>query len=452
MTLTGVVRRADHLPPKSPPLSTEDSSVTARQKRHHHKVRTGCLTCKKRRVRCDEGKPICGNCLKLEKVCAYGTPKTWYFEPTNTELVLARALSQMPTHSDIAKDGFSFQFFCENSLPQLCGFNPQIYCSSLEINSALKLDQLGLPVLGVDTTVFDNLWRRLMIKVAHTEPLIWRLLCCYADQQRRGIYDIHLDESVSMIKTYTQAMATLAAAIKAGASPEAVAIASFLIFALERMSRAVGSTEESFTHFEKGSNLLLSLKDNPTVRDYLLPARTQLLNMAAWFRSYHQLAPLPHDDNDDSRDTTVLILPDSFRKSADAKFYFLKICLTRNPCSCSRSRSATEHWSKACTDYTTGLALLKQWSTLITQYFESQKGLNDREARTAFAVRAQSHLVEMAYELSSEPTFDLMQSDTESDRVTCIPDPRVNVDARTDTEHDCVSNSGIYGPCKVCWG
>ncbi|CAM1507654.1 Fc.00g072950.m01.CDS01 [Cosmosporella sp. VM-42] len=34
-----------------------------------HKVRTGCITCKKRHVKCDEAKPQCGNCLKSRGHC-----------------------------------------------------------------------------------------------------------------------------------------------------------------------------------------------------------------------------------------------------------------------------------------------------------------------------------------------------------------------------------------------
>lgn len=33
------------------------------------KVRTGCITCKKRHVKCDEAKPSCGNCLKARGHC-----------------------------------------------------------------------------------------------------------------------------------------------------------------------------------------------------------------------------------------------------------------------------------------------------------------------------------------------------------------------------------------------
>lgn len=33
------------------------------------RVRTGCLTCRKRRVKCDESKPICKRCIKANVIC-----------------------------------------------------------------------------------------------------------------------------------------------------------------------------------------------------------------------------------------------------------------------------------------------------------------------------------------------------------------------------------------------
>ncbi|WYZ46754.1 hypothetical protein EsH8_IX_000979 [Colletotrichum jinshuiense] len=38
-------------------------------RRHAPKTRTGCITCKKRRIRCDEGKPTCQNCTKSKRTC-----------------------------------------------------------------------------------------------------------------------------------------------------------------------------------------------------------------------------------------------------------------------------------------------------------------------------------------------------------------------------------------------
>ncbi|KAM0252773.1 hypothetical protein ACHAQJ_007611 [Trichoderma viride] len=40
----------------------------------HKKTRTGCQRCRTRRVKCDEAKPICINCARLDLDCEYGNP------------------------------------------------------------------------------------------------------------------------------------------------------------------------------------------------------------------------------------------------------------------------------------------------------------------------------------------------------------------------------------------
>ncbi|PSN61658.1 hypothetical protein BS50DRAFT_680621 [Corynespora cassiicola Philippines] len=46
--------------------------------RHIHKrTRAGCQTCKKRRKRCDEARPICGSCAKLNLKCTYDMHLRW---------------------------------------------------------------------------------------------------------------------------------------------------------------------------------------------------------------------------------------------------------------------------------------------------------------------------------------------------------------------------------------
>ncbi|PGH14595.1 hypothetical protein AJ79_02930 [Helicocarpus griseus UAMH5409] len=35
--------------------------------------KTGCLTCRRRKVKCDEEKPVCSNCVRLRLSCQYGT-------------------------------------------------------------------------------------------------------------------------------------------------------------------------------------------------------------------------------------------------------------------------------------------------------------------------------------------------------------------------------------------
>lgn len=52
-----------------------------RKKRFSSKVRTGCETCKKRRVKCDEGKPACANCNRSGRRCEgyQSTTSTFYW-------------------------------------------------------------------------------------------------------------------------------------------------------------------------------------------------------------------------------------------------------------------------------------------------------------------------------------------------------------------------------------
>ncbi|KIV87741.1 hypothetical protein PV11_03266 [Exophiala sideris] len=55
--------------------------VLERRKAKHHKSRGGCVTCKQRRVKCDESKPECQRCRGVGQICGgYNTPVPWVFE------------------------------------------------------------------------------------------------------------------------------------------------------------------------------------------------------------------------------------------------------------------------------------------------------------------------------------------------------------------------------------
>ncbi|KAF4240585.1 hypothetical protein CNMCM6457_007163 [Aspergillus fumigatiaffinis] len=54
-----------------PPERLQSPPYHAR--RPHKKSRTGCVTCKRRRVKCDETRPFCRRCEKLGAPCSYGS-------------------------------------------------------------------------------------------------------------------------------------------------------------------------------------------------------------------------------------------------------------------------------------------------------------------------------------------------------------------------------------------
>lgn len=56
-----------------PPKSLHSKTSTGKRK-YHLKLRNGCLTCKRRRVKCDETRPQCVKCTNMKLVCGYTLP------------------------------------------------------------------------------------------------------------------------------------------------------------------------------------------------------------------------------------------------------------------------------------------------------------------------------------------------------------------------------------------
>ncbi|KAJ4164860.1 hypothetical protein LMH87_006515 [Akanthomyces muscarius] len=55
----------------SPDEPSTTSILPKRQKRFAAKVKTGCMTCRRRRIKCDEGKPSCKKCSSSGRDCEY---------------------------------------------------------------------------------------------------------------------------------------------------------------------------------------------------------------------------------------------------------------------------------------------------------------------------------------------------------------------------------------------
>ncbi|KAI2462950.1 hypothetical protein F4781DRAFT_418253 [Annulohypoxylon bovei var. microspora] len=78
------------------------------------KVRTGCLTCKARKVKCDEAKPHCNRCINTGRTCdgyaSKPTPGLLWHRPR-----------QLFQSVDSASEGRALQYFCEKTAHFLSG-------------------------------------------------------------------------------------------------------------------------------------------------------------------------------------------------------------------------------------------------------------------------------------------------------------------------------------------
>uniref|UniRef100_L2FEC2 C6 finger domain-containing protein n=1 Tax=Colletotrichum fructicola (strain Nara gc5) TaxID=1213859 RepID=L2FEC2_COLFN len=70
-TADGAPDGGDKSPTKASGNNDENDNDDQNRKRANirKRTKTGCLTCRKRRIKCDEGRPICNNCIKSKRHC-----------------------------------------------------------------------------------------------------------------------------------------------------------------------------------------------------------------------------------------------------------------------------------------------------------------------------------------------------------------------------------------------
>ncbi|KAK1621864.1 hypothetical protein BDP81DRAFT_361849 [Colletotrichum phormii] len=85
------------------------------------KVRTGCITCKVRKVKCDETKPSCSRCTTTGRVCDGHGPRVDRPRQSTLEGVASLHQPHIVFPGTTAKEGRALQYFCETAGPAMSG-------------------------------------------------------------------------------------------------------------------------------------------------------------------------------------------------------------------------------------------------------------------------------------------------------------------------------------------
>ena len=94
------------------------------QRRYHSKVRTGCQTCKTRRIKCGEEKPSCARCVAARRDCVYKPLRMWLFErETQTRDASLSTPQSLSTNHTEGSDVRALLFFRECTIPSLSTFS-----------------------------------------------------------------------------------------------------------------------------------------------------------------------------------------------------------------------------------------------------------------------------------------------------------------------------------------
>ncbi|KAL2831445.1 hypothetical protein BDW59DRAFT_169709 [Aspergillus cavernicola] len=210
------------------------------------KVRTGCLTCKQRRIKCDEAKPDCGNCSRTGRHCEY--PVTLRAPEAASQEVV-----QAPRRLPIRVYNLPFKVPGSQADRQLLHF----YC----VEAAGSLSSFSDPTL----------WTSLILQRSHHQPVIRHALVTLAALHRaylQGGNSIQPAATEASIQRIAKCHRQLRLYLRSpNATPDTPLICSILFYAFETL---IGDANSAMQHLNNGLKLFKQCQAN-WHNDELLP-------------------------------------------------------------------------------------------------------------------------------------------------------------------------------------
>ncbi|KAF8851379.1 hypothetical protein BDZ45DRAFT_808373 [Acephala macrosclerotiorum] len=231
-----------------------------RKRKSATKVRTGCITCKTRRVKCDEGKPECQRCIRFGITCdGYATPQAAPPKRTGAQLILPKKESQSPL--DISVIAYIARLYSG------CGYLDEVDGQCFR----LYLEETATQIHSVFPSA---LWERLIPQISEAEPFVRHAIIAIgalakqskteARQKRLG-NATQASDYQHALKQYDQSLRGMRNAIADGQHDLRKAlVACLLVFCFENM---LGNQLSAAKHAESGLMLLYQWKTGNNLLD-----------------------------------------------------------------------------------------------------------------------------------------------------------------------------------------
>ncbi|KIW10897.1 hypothetical protein PV08_10196 [Exophiala spinifera] len=297
----------DRREPHMEPAAKRDAAATVKKGRKSMpKVRSGCLTCKSRRVKCDESKPECQRCLRAQRKCEGYKP---HVDKTG--------------NSGITTYSIPFKIPGSQSDRQLLHY----YCCQASWN--------------LSTYSNTTLWTELILQRSFHEPVIRNALIALGSLHKDYLCgDLVVSEhrlnahgssqisppvkTMSMIgKCHRQLRAYLS---RDGASPETALICSLIFYTFESL---LGDSAKAIWHLDRGLTLLKQCQTDRTCEtgDGLMESLTTMFNhldiQASAFDDRRRLLVTLVSDAEVHGELDLV--PDRFRDVAHAESILTKL-------------------------------------------------------------------------------------------------------------------------------
>ncbi|KUJ07632.1 uncharacterized protein LY89DRAFT_742860 [Mollisia scopiformis] len=304
--------------------ATEVAEVNAKKirgRRSTKRSRTGCLTCKFRKVKCDEKKPECDRCITFGIGCdGYEKPKHKFKSSTQP------LLPSHPTHYKL--------------LPAPSG--------TLQFESELEESYFNIfqneTASEISGTFPNAFWDRVVLQACHEERFVLRAVTALSafntylklardpDQSHysRSLLSQHTDFALAQ---YQNALQTMRGSLSLGRNPRKALIACLLVCAFEGL---VGNTLTALAHARSGQKLLEEwLGEYEQSKSYVAgissPAphivEDQLIQAAGFFETqiigFFDHRPVEtHAIMKTEGSETIRLMPSTFRDLEEARRYW----------------------------------------------------------------------------------------------------------------------------------
>ena len=224
-------------------MTTDVKEKPRRVKRYISRVRTGCQTCKIRRVKCDEERPFCQRCTTTGRTCdGYELPIKQHQQIVAAKsLSLTRSGASLTKISGTSEESRSLEFYFQRAAPKISG------------------------LLG------NDFWFRHAFQIGYSEQAVRHALIAigylfetqgkaHASQYCR--FPVYTEDEF-LLGQYNRAIGCLIKRISDTSDPSEVSVVTcVLLMCLECMMRRPLAC---YVHYRSGLDILLSMRKQKTI-------------------------------------------------------------------------------------------------------------------------------------------------------------------------------------------
>ncbi|KAF7943101.1 hypothetical protein EAE96_011044 [Botrytis aclada] len=256
----------------NPPAQLNGTSGRQAKKRPNlPKVRSGCVTCKRRRIKCDERKPECNRCQVFGVACeGYGVRISINRRKPDPKPLLPRTDEVSPI-SLSPQSSHSQQLSPHSSPSMRLPFRDE----SEERYFRTYLTKTSISVTWSRSRVFSSsLWDRIIMQAAHDESYLREMLVAIGsfaeskDVQSRGYADEAVQMRVFAVKRYGLALRSMSiglSKLETSEGPRKALIGCLLVCCFEWL---LGNDFTALTHARSGVKILRQWLRNYRGKNY----------------------------------------------------------------------------------------------------------------------------------------------------------------------------------------